>query len=142
MNTYQESRNLAISMLREGSSQAEVWQALVAGGMDGGTAEMLVRDLAELQRQTQAAASQPHNVYAPPVAVYAPPVAQSVGWDMPDQGSLWKGLCLGLICGCWALLVVPFLSNQTMGSETKKGFYIGLFFNFMFGFIYAILQKH
>jgi hypothetical protein len=133
MNDYQQSRDLAVGLLKQGKSPSETWEALVSGGMDERSAETLVKDLLELRRRAQASMAQPPS--APTL-----PVAQTLGWNEADKGSVWTGLCAGTFCGCWAIIAV-LLSSRTMGSETKRGIYIGFFINLIFSFIYAIAHK-
>src|SRR4051812_43975025 len=138
MNTDPQLRDLAVSMFKQGRSSAEVWEALTSNGMETSAAEALVRELLELRRQAEAATAP-----APAPNIYAPPIAPVVGWEQPaDQGQVWKGVVAGLICGCWAILAVIVFPNDRIGSETKKGIYIGFVINFIVGVLYAITQRH
>lgn len=129
---YAQAREMAISLLKEGKSDAEVWEALVAHGVDGTAAEAIVRELNQLRQQAA----------APAASVYTPPVAMNISpaWVEEDRGSFAKGFIAGLLCGCWALMVVVFLSHRTMGSETKRGIYVGFAINMCIGILYALMK--
>lgn len=132
MDTTTRYRDRAVTMIKQGSSAAEVWEALTSDGMDSHAAEALVRDLMELRRQAEAAEGP--NMYAPPV--YHAPVDYSPEY-VPDQGALWKGLLLGLCCGCWALIF-----SSRMGSETRKGAYIGFGINLFLNVVRIMATIH
>jgi hypothetical protein len=63
---------------------------------------------------------------ASPANMYAPPTytgGASDGWVHVNQGSLALGVVCGFLCSCIALIVA--LVSSSMGSETKRGIYIG-----------------
>ena len=92
-----------------------------------------MKELLELRRRAEAPAT-------PPTSTYTPPVAQLLGWDEADEGSLSKGVFAGSFCGRWALLALAFLSSRELGSETKRGIYIGLLINLVCSLSCAMIR--
>ncbi|WP_437819078.1 hypothetical protein [Sorangium sp. So ce1078] len=116
--------DLALSLLRQGKSPAEVWEALVSSGTEPAAAEALVRELVKLRP----AAGDVH--HGAPADVRAQAVATSGDhfWIAQDAGSFWKGFFAGFLCGCWAIIVYA-LSSDTLGGETKRGMRTGIGLN-------------
>jgi len=105
LNRNEQARNYAIWMFRQGSCAAEVWEALVARGVDEDLAEATVKDVLEHRRKIDEAAHQ------------AAMVEHSMAQE--NLGSFWVGALLGLFLG-WIALILSFVPG-IMGSETKQG---------------------
>lgn len=84
MSTNAQWRDLAVSMLRQGKSPAEVWEALTSNGMGGGAAEALVRELLELRRQAEAASTPTAHRQIGTIVEYSS--GNELGWIELDQG--------------------------------------------------------
>ena len=106
MTRYTQARDYAVMMFQEGSSAADVWEALVSYGVDQASAEMIVKGVLEQREQANAELEQA-SIEA---AHYA---------AMENLGSFWTGAVFAFFFG-WIALIASFLSSS-MGSETKKG---------------------
>ena len=126
MDTSTQSRYLAVGMLQAGKSPAETWEALVSSGMDSGAAEALVKELVETQRAANNPALQP--------AIY-----MSANLNSAKTGNFWLGLLAGFFCSCFAL-IVSFLWDDDMGTETRKGIHIGFAFSMFFALISVLVK--
>src|SRR5262245_3649645 len=62
-----QARHVARPLLDQGRSPADVWEALVSRGVQGATAEALVKDALELRRKAQSVPKPLPNPYAPPM---------------------------------------------------------------------------
>ncbi|WP_437970908.1 hypothetical protein WMF04_17210 [Sorangium sp. So ce260] len=115
--------DLALSLLRQGQSPAEVWEVLVSSGAEPAAAEALVRELVKLRP----AAGAVHHGAPAGVRAQAATSGDHL-WMAQDAGSFWKGFFAGFLCGCWAIIVYA-LSSDTLGGETKRGMRTGIGLN-------------
>lgn len=115
-----QARDVAVSLLEQGSSAADVWERLVSSGVEPAAAEALVTELAEQRRKLDEVGRQAER-WAD--SYEAELKSGSVGLGELKSGSFgW-----GLVCGCvFSLisLIASFLSSS-MGSETKRGVRLG-----------------
>lgn len=128
-----EMREVAVSMIRQGSSAADVWQALVSRGMEPAGAEALVRELMPSQQQAQSQPPPVTNVYAPPAAM-----SDGDGWVQVKTGSFGWGFVSGFFCGCWAFAYSYMASN--IGTETKRGIRMGFLTNCGLNVLFLVIQ--